>query len=103
MDTTRGHSYQLKNVGDGHQTLTFIRKVPNPEAKFDVATMETVEDGTTTEEVIEVLIDRLTFLDNQVESEHNKKAIQSLTDARTALEEHTADRQKREVEGTNKQ
>ena len=53
--------------------------------------------------MIEVLIDRLTFLDNRVESDFNKRAIQSLTDARTALIEREADREKRGVEGTTKE
>ena len=98
-DTTRGHVYKIGNEGEGTQELRFVRKGPkSPED----SSLEVVEDGTTTEAVIEVLIDRLTFLDNRVESDFNKRAIQSLTDARTALIERSLDREAREVEGTNK-
>lgn len=96
-DMNRGHVYTIGNDGRGTQELRFVRKAMAEDGELKV-----VEDGTTTEAVIEVLIDRLAFLDNQLESDFNKRAIQSLTDARTALEERTADREKREVEGTDK-
>lgn len=99
MDTPlRGYEYEVKNFDKGSQTIKFIKRAPTtPESKE----LETIQDGTTNEAVIEVLIDRLSFLDNLMPSPYNKKAIQSLTDARTALEERTADREKREVEGTH--
>ena len=93
--------YTVKNEGEGSQEIRFVRKgMMEPEGST-VPVLSVIEEGTTTEAVIEVLIDRLSFLDNQVPSDYNKKAIQGLTDARTALEERTADREKREVEGTN--
>jgi len=96
-DNNRGHIYKLSNHGEGEQELSFVKRSPKSE---EDKTLETVREGTTIEAVIEALMDRLQFLENQVTSPYNLRAMQSLTDARTALEERTADRVKREVEGT---
>lgn len=94
-----GHSYVLPNVDNGTQPLLFIRKKPTTEGKGNTPLM-TAQDGTTTEAVIEVLIDRLEYLNTIMASEHNRSAIEHLQSAKSALENRTDDRKERGVEGT---
>lgn len=94
-----GHVYALHAVemgADSAQRLVFIKK----EVDDATNTLTTVHDGTTNEAVIEVLIDRLRFLDAKMPSEHNQVAIDRLHDALRALNLRTVDRQARGVEGT---
>lgn len=93
--TVSGHKYEVSNVENGVQTIAFIHK----EEKDGV--LETVEDGTTNEEVIAVLIDRLQFLQSKLSSRETALAITKLEEALMWLEKRTADRQKRGVEGTH--
>lgn len=93
--TVSGHKYEVNNVEEGIQTIAFIHK----EEKDDV--LETVEDGTTNEEVIAVLIDRLQFLQSKLSSRETALAITKLEEALMWLEKRTADRQKRGVEATH--
>ena len=65
-------------------------------------TLEELDDGTTTEEVIMVLMDRLTFLNAKLPSAHNTRAIFNLRRALDELHARTADRVRRGVEGTAK-
>ena len=81
------------------QLLEFVHKAP-PAAGDD--RLEEVDDGTTTEEVIMVLMDRLTFLNAKLPSAHNTRAIFNLRRALDDLHARTADRVKRGVEGTTK-
>jgi hypothetical protein len=61
---TPGHLYELKNVeGAEPQRLQFIHKVPVQPGSTE---FKTISDGTTNEEVIGVLINRLQIL-NQVQ------------------------------------
>lgn len=94
-----GHEYALPSVEGGadSQVLRFIKK----EVDDSTNTFVTVHDGTTNEAVIEVLIDRLTFLNAKMPSEHNEVAIDRLKDALRALEARTAERVERGVEGTH--
>lgn len=85
-----GHEYRLNN-DVGCQTLRFV------EGPQDAR----IEDGTTTEEVIEALIDRLTFLNEKFPSPYNLTAIDGLKGAIVALNERTAERVERGVEGTD--
>jgi hypothetical protein len=57
-------------------------------------------DGTTNEEVLHVLIDRLRFQGNKLPSRENSIAITKLEEALMWLEKRTADRQQRGVEVT---
>lgn len=86
-----GHEYDLlshdrKNVVG---TLQFMQKKAGAVLKR----------GTTTEQVIEVLIDRLEHLETLVPCKQNLSAIKSLKAALKSLEERSADRAKRGVEG----
>lgn len=94
-----GHEYEVSSQ-DGKKvmgTIFFIQKKPNAKG-----VLELVKNGTTTEEVLKVLIDRVEHLDTKVPSKENKAAIKSLKNALTNLENRTADRIKRGVVGTNK-
>ncbi len=63
------------------QVLEFVHKSATAAGDH---TLQEVEDGTTTEEVIMVLMDRLTFLNAKLPSAHNSRAIFHL---RRALDE----------------
>lgn len=89
-----GHRYELTGVGGDIQTLQFIQK-----EEWD-GELVTVIDGTTNEEVIAVLIDRIKHLNEKLPSEHNEEAVKHLEAALAALEARTTDRTDREVEGT---
>jgi hypothetical protein len=96
-----GHVYSLHGVekgAEGAQGLVFIKK----EVDDTTNVLVTAHDGTTNEAVLEVLIDRLTFLNRRVPSEHNETAIDRLNDALRALRARTEDRVERGVEGSDR-
>jgi hypothetical protein len=93
---TPGHKYTLANFEGGNeaQSLQFIEKD---------AAMNTINDGTTNEEVLSMLIDRIRFLnDNRLPSRENSIAITKLEEALLWLNKRTANRKARGVEGTSK-
>ena len=93
-----GHKYGLYNVDGGDpQVLQFIQKTPVAGDKRDLVT---VVNGTTNETVIAVLIDRLQFLGGVLPSEENERAVFHLKEALIVLNQRTADRKARGVEGT---
>jgi hypothetical protein len=96
---TAGHTYELASYkqGGNAQMLHFVHKQPQPDS---TALME-VADGTTTEEVIAVLIARIEHLNGILPSRHNTTANINLRRALKALQNRTASRIKRRVEGTN--
>ena len=61
--------------------------------------METINDGTTNEDLLEVLIDRMNYLQNKFPCRENAIAITKLDEALLWLEKRTNDRKKRQVEG----
>jgi hypothetical protein len=81
------------------QVLEFVHKSATAAGDH---TLQEVDDGTTTEEVIMVLMDRLTFLNAKLPSAHNSRAISNLRRALDELHARTTDRVKRGVEGTSK-
>lgn len=95
---TPGHKYELSNFENPEtpgQTIQFIEKTST-----DVSgELLTVNDGTTNEELIEVLIDRLTYLNAKFPCRENSSAITKLDEALMWLEKRTRDRIKRNVEG----
>lgn len=95
---TAGHEYLLKNFEDGQHDvhLQFIHK------EKDGDELVTIHDGTTNEEVIEVLLDRLNFLNSKFPCRENAVAITKLDEALMWLNKRTADRLKRGVEGQHK-
>jgi hypothetical protein len=93
-----GHLYQLehfeKDPGEQHcETLQFIEKD---------AAMNTIRNGTTNEEVLTVLIDRLKYLGDRLPSRETSIAITKCEEALLWLKKRTEDRKARGVEGTSK-
>jgi hypothetical protein len=93
-----GHAYKLAGSEGpgGDQSLRFVEKEEKD------GKLELVKDGTTNEEVLMALIDRLRFLNTKVPDLRNEYAIENLAAALTWLQSRTADRMTRGVEGTNK-
>ena len=97
-----GHSYELENFEDKTkpgQFLKFIKQTPDTEKGNNV--LCTVQDGTTNEEVLKVIIDRLHYLQQKFQCRENAIAITHIETALLWLEKRTADRVKRGVEGKN--
>lgn len=94
-----GYQYALKDFeGNGTQQLQFIeKKIPDSGPK---GTLETVSDGTTNEEVLAVLIDRVKFLNGIAPCRENSIVITKLEEGLMWLNKRTADRVERGVEGT---
>lgn len=107
---TPGHRYELENFEQKArpgQVLQFIEKLLIPPGT-DAAGVEqpamlgTMKDGTTNEEVLAMLIDRLDFLCRKLPSAQTMLAVLCCKTALTALELRTHDRKERGVEGTPK-
>jgi hypothetical protein len=96
-----GHRYVAANFEDQSkgQTIQFIEKVPS---ETNSSELITVNDGTTNEEVLAVLIDRLNVLFKKFPSRETALAITKLEEGLLWLEKRTADRKKRGVEGQHK-
>lgn len=98
-----GHQYELDNFekdGSPNQTLQFIKKtLKDVEPATSDGTMITVANGTTNEEVLKVLIDRLYSLQSKFSCRENSIAITKLEEALMWLNKRTQDRVNRGVEG----
>lgn len=96
-----GHTYELSNFENNHaegQILQFIHKEPIVEGSTE---LKTIADGTTNEELLEVLINRLNFLQAKFPCRENTIVITKLEESLMWLNKRTADRLKRNVEGKN--
>jgi hypothetical protein len=103
---TEGHKYSLQSfesIGTGsdgefydQQTLRFIHKVPVSPGSTD---LETIDNGTTNEEVMAVLIDRMKYLQAKFPCRENAIVITKLEESLMWLEKRTSDRKARNVEG----
>lgn len=98
-----GHCYELANFENKEsegQTIQFIEKIPadvtDPNEK---GTLKTVNDGTTNEEVLEMLIDRMNYLQGMFPCRENALVITKLEESLMWLNKRTSDRLKRGVEG----
>ena len=92
-----GHTYEMSNFENKDQQgqiLQFIHREPNKNNE-----LITISDGTTNEEVLEVLIDRMNYLNNKFPCRENSIVITHLDTALLWLEKRTNDRIKRNVEG----
>lgn len=98
---TPGHRYLAANFEDNleHQVIQFIHKEPVSEGSTE---LKTVSDGTTNEEVLEVLIDRMYYLQSKFPCRENSIVITNLEESLMWLNKRTADRKKRNVEGSNR-
>jgi hypothetical protein len=98
---TPGHRYELENfehkdtVG---QVLQFIEK---QYANDSAGTLITRLDGTTNEEVLAMLIDRLKFLGGRLSCRENAIALTHIETALLWLNHRTSERKARNVEGTS--
>jgi len=97
----KGHCYQLANVenpfSDEEQTLQFIEKEADEQGNLVL-----VSNGTSNEEVLKVLIDRMQYLNSKLASRENSLVITKLEEALLWLQKRTNDRLERGVEGTHK-
>ena len=96
-----GHTYELANFENKEsegQKLQFIHKEPISEGSSE---LKTISDGTTNEEVLEALINRMNFLNGKFPCRENSIVITHLETALLWLEKRTNDRLKRNVEGKN--
>lgn len=95
---TEGHRYiaaNFENTEEG-QLIQFIEKAPiSPES----TELETLNDGTTNEELLEVLINRMQYLQGKFPCRENAIVITKLEESLMWLNKRTSDRQKRNVEG----
>ena len=87
---------KLGDIFNGNQTLQFIEKAPCTPGD---STLYTVNNGTTNEEVLAVLIDRLNGLQAKFPCRENAIAITKLDEALLWLNKRTNDRKARGVEG----
>lgn len=97
---SEGHCYELDNFEKTipGQRIQFIEKKPT---ENDPTILKTINDGTTNEEVLAVLIDRLNFLNGKFPCRENAIAITHIETALLWLNKRTADRMARNVEGKN--
>jgi hypothetical protein len=97
-----GHRYELanheKNIAELNQRLQFIQKEPDTESGLAGA-LKTVHDGTTNEEVLAVLIDRMNSLQAKFPCRENAIVTTKLEECLMWLEKRTATRKARNVEG----
>lgn len=92
-----GHKYELASFEGGPpQILQFIQKAQH---STESPELMTVNDGTTNEEVLKVLIDRLQYLNGKFPCRENAIVITNLQESLMWLNKRTADRLARNVEG----
>jgi hypothetical protein len=93
-----GHKYELSGFEGpgGNQIIQFIQKRPAGAS----TKLRTIADGTTNEEVLRALIDRLQFLSKLLPSRETSIAITKCEEALMWLDKRSAERRARRVEGT---
>lgn len=101
---TEGHKYELENhehpSGVPNQTLQFIEKRPAANGgSFPPGSLITVNEGTTNEDVLRVLIDRMNVMQSKFPCRENAIVITKLEESLMWLEKRTTDRKNRGVEG----
>ena len=99
---TEGHKYSLQNFESKEevQTIQFIEKVQDSNS-IQAGKLITLNDGITNEEIIEMLIDRLNYLQSKFPCKENACAITHLQEANMWLYERTRKRVAQNVEGKN--
>ncbi len=97
---TKGHLYELAHFEnpDHIEAIQFIEKHASPSLGNSLLT---VHDGTTDEEVLAMLIDRMQYLQNMFPCRENAIVITKLEESLMWLNKRTADRKARNVEGTS--
>jgi len=98
----------MKILKEGHHyKLNSFEKCPNPKTFQELIFVEMIEDGTykngtTNEEIINVLINRMEYLNNKFPCEDNEKTIEHLKSALHSLNNRTRLRKEQGVEGLHK-
>lgn len=98
---TPGHKYELFNFGkhdENGQTIQFYETQP---VRGSLTETVIISDGTTNEEVLAMLIDRLAFVGDLVPCRETALAKTRVEEALMWLNKRTADRKSRGVEGTH--
>jgi len=92
------HTYKLENFEnkEGFQTIQFIEKEPVEPGSPNLVT---VNDGTTNEEVLNMLIHRSKAMNDKFPSRENSLAITKMEEALMWFNERTRLRKERGVEG----
>ena len=103
----RGHIYFLHNFdksgtmegrnGATIQILEFMKKEPISEGSTE---LKLTMNGTTNEEVLRVMIDRMEFLQEKMPCEENAGVIANLRNSLELLNKRTQSRIEKGVEGT---
>jgi hypothetical protein len=94
-----GHKYELESFeGDEPQEINFIEKTLGINTKGS-SELFTYSNGTTNEEMLKVLIDRMQYLNKKCACRENSIVITKLEEALMWLEKRTAGRVARGVEG----
>ncbi len=99
---TLGHKYELENFEQKDkpgQIVQFIEKTPVGGSEPGRSDLITIHDGTTNEEVLRVLIDRMNSMQAKFPCRENAIVTTHLETALLWLEKRTADRKARGVEG----
>jgi len=100
---TEGHYYELahfeKDESGSSESIQFIEKVAKGEGQ--VQELVTINNGTTNEEVLTMLIDRMYYLQNKFPCRENAIVITKLEESLMWLEQRTKKRIKQNVEGKN--
>lgn len=98
-----GHTYEaanFENPEEKGQTVQFIHKEPKlGEDGKPTSELITVSDGTTNEELLSILIDRVKFLQAKFPCKENAMAITHMEEAENWLHRRTRERLARNVEG----
>lgn len=96
---TPGYRYLLENFEnpENGQTVQFLERTVVHPRSDDVS--QTIFDGTTNEEMLKVLIDRICFLQERFPCRENAIVVTKLEEALMWLEKRTNDRKARGVLG----
>ena len=98
---TPGHLYEVSNFENKDQEGQKIQFIHKELISTDSTELQTIADGTTNEELIEVLLNRMNYLQAIFPCRENAIVITKLEESLMWLNKRTADRVKRNVEGKN--
>ncbi len=93
-----GYKYELDSLEGGESQLLWFKKTNEVDGK-----LITQHDGTSNEEIIKALINRLHYLNEWMYDSFNSEALIHLENALDALHARQSDRKARGVLGTTEQ
>lgn len=96
---TPGHKYELENFEAKNKPGQFIQFIEKSQVPGQLGVLQTVNDGTTNEELLHVLIDRMNSMQAKFPCRENAIATTHFETGLLWLEKRTADRKARGVEG----